>query len=128
LRTHLQPKIWQDDIELWDASQIQPGALWREERVRAVQSAGVAVVLVSAFFLACEMIARSELPLLLQRAQAQGTVILILHVSPCNITGSGLEKFYPLNSPDRPLARLERCDRDLIMTRAVDVICQRLSL
>lgn len=128
LRTHLQPKIRQGVIDLWDADQILPGALWREERTRAVQSAGVAVVLVSADLMASELIARDELPQLLFRAMTQGTIILLLHVSPCNFEGSGLERFHPVNSPDKPLAKLERSDRDRVLAQAAHAICQRLGL
>jgi len=128
LRIHLQPKIREGAIGLWDAGQILPGAAWEEERSRAVQSAGVAVVLVSAELMACDLIAGRELPQLLYRAMAQGTIILLLHVSPCNFEGSGLERFHPVNSPDRPLAKLERSDRDRILAEAARAICQRLGL
>jgi len=128
LRTHLQPKIRQGVIDLWDASQIQPGTLWQNERAQAIQSCAVAVVLVSADLMACDSIACDELPQLLYRAMTQGTVILLLHVSPCDIMNSGLERFHPLNSPEKPLAKMERSDREKVLTQATHIICQRLGI
>jgi hypothetical protein len=128
LRTHLQPKIRQGAIDLWDAHHIQPGALWQEERTQAVHSAGVAVLLISAELMASELIARDELPQLLYRAMAQRTVVLRLHISPCNFEGTGLERFHPVNSPDKPLAKLERSDRDKVLAYTAQIIYQRLGL
>jgi hypothetical protein len=128
LRIHLQPKIWQGQIDLWNPDHIQPGTKWQEERTRAIQSAAIAVVLVSADLMASDFIARYELPQILYRAMAQGTVILLLHVNPCNINGSGLEKFQPINSPDKPLAQLGPTDRDKILVRTASIICHQLRL
>lgn len=128
LRTHLQPKIRQGMIDLWDASHIQPGALWQKEREQATQSAAVAVVLVSADLMACDFIANNEIPHLLHRAMTQGTVVLLLHINSCDITGSGLERFHPLNLPDRPLAKLSCSDREQVLTKTVHIICQRLGI
>ncbi|HEY0755489.1 MAG TPA: TIR domain-containing protein, partial [Ktedonobacteraceae bacterium] len=128
LRTHLQPNIRQGHIDLWDPDQIQPGAIWQEERIQAVQSAAVAVVLVSADLMASDFITRYELPQILFRAMTHGTVILLIHVSPCNIDGSGLERFHPINTPNKPLAQLGPSERDKILTQTVCIICQRLGL
>ncbi len=128
LHTHLQPKVWQGAIKLWDIGDIQPGDNWQKKRSQAVQSAGVAVLLISADFMAHDLIAHHELPQMLLRAQTQGTVILLLHVSPCDLTGSGLEKFYPLNPPNKPLAKLTRANREEILKQTVLAICQRLGL
>ena len=68
------------------------------------------------------------LPLLLNRAMAQGTVILSIHVSPCDFKGSGLEKFYPINPPDKPLTKLGRSGREEVWALATHAICQRLGL
>ncbi len=128
LRTHLRSKIREDAIDLWDASQIQPGALWQDERAQATQSATVVLVLVSANLIACDSIMCDELPQLLRRAKTQGTVILVLHVRPCNFASSGLGRFQALNSPEKPLAKLGTSDRDMVLTRVTHIICQRLGV
>ena len=126
LRTHLQPQIREERIQLWDASEIRPGALWQRERAQALRSVTVAIVLVSADLMACDAIACNELPQLLNRAMTQGTTILLLHVSPCDITNSGLERFQPLNPSEKPLAKMGRADRDKIMAETTRIICQQL--
>ncbi|HLZ63962.1 MAG TPA: hypothetical protein VKR06_44095, partial [Ktedonosporobacter sp.] len=127
LRTHLQAVIRAEEIVLWDASRIQPGALWQKERAQAIASVDVAVILVSADFLACDNMSCKELPQLLHRASTQHMLILCLHVSPCDFEGHGLENFQPLNSPDKPLAKLKRADREQVLTQAARIIRQQLA-
>lgn len=128
LRKHLQPKIWRGQIDLWDSEQIPPGSLWQEERAYAIQSADVVVILVSADLLASDLIARDELPQILLRSKLCGTLILLLYTSPCDISGSGLEEFYPVNLPDKPLAKLEPVDRERLLVQTVSAICRHLKL
>lgn len=128
LRIHLQPDIRNDMIDLWDPEHISPGTIWQKERLQAVQSAAVAVVLLSADFLACDFIAQDELPQLLSRARTQGTMILLIHVSPCDIKGSGLEWFQAVNSPEKPLAQLNRPGRDSVLSRTATIIRQKVGL
>ncbi|HEU5379443.1 MAG TPA: toll/interleukin-1 receptor domain-containing protein [Ktedonobacteraceae bacterium] len=128
LRTHLQPEIRDDAIDLWDPDHIAPGTFWQEDRLQAVQSAAVAILLVSADFLACDFIARYELQPLLFRAQCQRTVVLILHVKTCDIERTGLERFQAVNSSSKPLADLGTSERDKVFTRTKTIIRQRLGL
>lgn len=124
LRTYLQPKVRQGQIKLWTPDQILPGSLWQEERARAIQSVSIAIVLISAELMDHDF-AYDELPQLLSRAKAQGTIILRLYVCTCDIAGSGLEQFQPLNSPDRPLALQRRGDRAKTLNHVVSIICQK---
>ncbi len=70
-------------INLWDASRIRPG----EERVRrieeAIDAACVAVLLVSADFLASEAIRDEQLPHLLERQREAGLCVVPVIVRPC---------------------------------------------
>jgi hypothetical protein len=128
LRTHLWPKMREGAIRLWDASQVMPGALKDEERARAIQSARVAVMLISSDFMAYDFMVQRELPKILYRAQMKGTVVLCLHVSPCNFQGYGLEKFYPLNQADKPYTRMNRADREQLLAYTTHIICLRLGI
>jgi hypothetical protein len=67
LRTHLQPAIRQRRIDLWDSERLVPGTLWQCERERAVQSVSVAVLFLSADFLASDFLVQYELPRLFSR-------------------------------------------------------------
>src|SRR4051812_35651561 len=61
LRTHLKPAVRDGDIDLWDDSRIRAGDLWKGEIDRALDTLAVAVLLVSADFLASDFIHEHEL-------------------------------------------------------------------
>lgn len=86
----------------------------------------MAVLLISAGFLNNERVACQELPQILHRTQTHNTLILRLQVSPCDLTGTGLEQFYPINTQDRSLAKLGRAAREEILTQTAQSIRQRL--
>jgi hypothetical protein len=129
LRKHLRSNVRRGKLWVFDASQILPGALWQKERMQAIQSATIVVLLISAGFTACDLITGDELPLLLHNAEEQGTRILLLHVSQCDLTGTGLEKFVPLNDPKKKsLAMLKPAGRAEILMQSTQIICQYLGI
>ncbi len=76
LQVHLKDLERKGIIDLWSDTKIIPGTNWREEIKRAIESATIGVLLVSADFLASQFIAEDELPPLLKVARTRGTVIL----------------------------------------------------
>jgi hypothetical protein len=62
LKTHLRPLVRGGTLELWEDTQLKPGTRWREEIEQALGRASVAVLLISADFLASDFIAGIELP------------------------------------------------------------------
>lgn len=124
LCTHLQPKIRRGYINLWDASQIRLGVSLQEERAQAIASADVAVVLASADLIASDSFACEDLPQLLHRARSKKMHILLIHISACDLEGSGLENFRAINPPTNPLARLGNPEREEIWKSTKQVICQ----
>src|SRR5713226_2704155 len=101
LRVHLA--FFERDrlLDIWDDMKILPGSLWHEEINEALLCAKVAILLVSADFLASRFIAEIELPSLLAAAQLDGAVILPVILSPCRFTDSELSQFQAINSPSK---------------------------
>ena len=60
-------------------------------------------MLVSTHFMASEFISDYELPQILERAGAGGTIVIPLIVDYCLFAGSGLDEYQSINSPDNPL-------------------------
>ena len=83
LRTILYPLKLYHKIDIWDDTQIPPGSRWREEIEQALERTRVALLLVSADFLASDFVTQVELPKLFA-AEKQGRVrIFWLPLAPC---------------------------------------------
>lgn len=123
LRVHLRPLERSGLIDLWDDTRLKPGVDWRLEISAAIASAKVAVLLVSADFLASDFIAGNELPPLLDAAREEGALILPVVVSPCRFTEtSELGAFQAANDPVRPLAALPVAERERLWVRVANAI------
>src|SRR5215217_5254600 len=113
LQTMMKPLGLNGTIMVWDDTMITPGRRWREEIEKALASARVAVLLVSADFLASDFVATNELPPLLQAAEAHGTRILPLILDHCRFEKTeGLSRFQAVNPPSKPLSTLDRSRRE----------------
>jgi hypothetical protein len=115
LRVHLRPLEREYEIEVWDDTKIKPGSMWKKEIEQAIQSAKVAVLLISADFLASDFIAGDELPPLLKVAQERGAIILPVIVSYSRFLRTrGLAEFQSVNDPSRPLDSLPKSEQEKV--------------
>jgi hypothetical protein len=123
LKIHLRPLEREGDVEYWDDTKIRPGALWRDEIKSAIARTRVAVLLVSADFLASEFISANELPPLLEAAAAEGAVILPVLVSPSRFKKTlSLSRFQPVNLPSEPLIGMSRAESEATLVKVTDAI------
>jgi Putative peptidoglycan binding domain/TIR domain len=125
LQVHIAPLERRGIAVRWDDTKIAPGRKWRVEIADAIRSAKVAVLLISAYFMASEFIAENELPPLLEAAEHEGTVILPVIISPC-VLGS-LAEFQAVNPPSKPLVDLSRGDRDRVWVKLMEAITAALN-
>lgn len=104
LKVHLRPLVREGDVDLWDDSRIQSGSNWRDEIQQAIDKATVAVLLVSADFLASDFVYENELPPLLEKAKNDGAKIIPIIVSPCRfIETKNISQFQAINDASQPL-------------------------
>lgn len=122
LQVHLKDLERKGMIDLWSDTKIVPGANWREEITRAIETASVGVLLVSADFLASQFIAEDELPPLLKAAETRGTVILSVILSPCGFDFSPLSQFQAANDPSKPLTKMNSHQKEELWNEVAKII------
>ena len=104
-------------VDYWDATKIQTGANWQKEVERAIEVTRIAVLLVSAEFLASDFIAKNELPPLLAEAQKGGAIILPVILSACVYEDTELARFQAFNSPSKPLLGMSKHQQQVLWTK-----------
>jgi hypothetical protein len=118
LQVHLKPLEREGIIDRWDDTRITAGQKWKTEIQKALDQARVAVLLISADFLASDFIADDELPPLLSAATNEGLVVLSIILSPSRFARTpSLSQFQAVNDPDRPLLNLERGQQEDIWVK-----------
>jgi hypothetical protein len=118
LQVHLKPLEREGVIDRWDDTRITAGQKWKSEIQKALDQARVAVLLISADFLASDFIADDELPRLLSAAANEGLVVLPIILSPNRFARTpSLSQFQAVNGVDRPLLNLERGQQEDIWVK-----------
>lgn len=115
LLVHLKPLENAGLIDPWVDTKLRAGDRWKHEIELALKSASVAIVLISADFLASDFVVKNELPPILAQAERGGTRIIPLIVKPCRFARDpNLSRFQSHNSPDKPLSGLPDFEREKI--------------
>jgi hypothetical protein len=96
-------------LDVWSDQQIKPGAHRANEIQTALSKAKVAVLLVSASYLASsDELLDNQLQPLLAEAERGGVVILWIPVDSSNVEYTDINQYEPLWNPSRPLAILSK--------------------
>jgi hypothetical protein len=123
LQVFLKPLERQGVVERWDDARLRTGERWHDEIKKALASAQVAVMLVSADFLASDFIANEELPPLLAAEQARRLVVMPVIVSPCRFAKTpSLAQFQAVNPGLKSLVEMNKGEQDALLTRLTDDI------
>lgn len=126
LQEHLKPHVRAGTIPLWVDTHLKPGDDWEAEIKRALESAQVAILLVSFSFLASDFVVEEELPKLLAVAEGRGAHILPVILTPCSFRRTKLSRFQAVNNPARPLSGLSQHEQDVIWEQVVDAVLDTL--
>jgi hypothetical protein len=118
VQRHFKP--FKEQIDFWDDSKILPGQKWKEEIRKAIEVSKVAILLVSTDFFGSEFISSNELPPLLESAEKEGAVILIVILKPCLFEEfEELNQFQAMNPPNRPVSRMDENEREELYVNLV---------
>jgi O-acetyl-ADP-ribose deacetylase (regulator of RNase III) len=122
LQTMLKPLVRTSGITIWDDGAIRAGTNYRDEIAAALESARVAILLVSPNFLASDFIAERELPPLLAAARRDELTVICVHLSASLYTDTELETYQAANNPQRPLDMLSPAEQNQQLVS----ICQQI--
>jgi hypothetical protein len=129
LLIHLKPLENDGLIDPWADTRLRAGDRWKKEIENALSQAAVAILLISADFLASEFIVDNELPPILRNAADKGTRIIPLILKPCRFARDKyLRDFQAVNDPERALILLSEGDRETLydaVTAEVEMSLQR---
>lgn len=113
LKIHLKPLERKGLIDLWSDRSILSGDKWQDEIEKALERAAIALLLVSADFMASDFIVNNELQPLLKAAESKGTIIIPIVVKPCRfLRETTVSQFQAANDPSRPLCKLSEFEQE----------------
>ncbi len=123
LKIHLRPFEKRGLIDLWSDTKIKTGEKWKEKIEKALEKSAIAILMISADFLASDFIIDNELPPLLKSAEQKGKLILPVILKPCRFTrDENLSKFQSINDPKIPLSKMDENGKEEIFVQIADYI------
>lgn len=115
LHVHLRPLERTAGIIRWDDTLLVSGNDWRSRIRDAISAAKVAILLISADFLASEFVQTEELPPLLASAASANATILPVIIGPSRFEQfEALARFQAVNNPSRPVISMNRSQQEQV--------------
>ncbi len=125
LLLHLAP-FEQLNRNIWTDQEIKPGAKWQEEIQDHLDTAQVAVLLVSPSYLNSPYIKSEELPKMLAAAESEGLVIFWIPVIASGVKETKIAQFQAAHDPKRPLQSLDSPHRAEAWVRIAEKLSEAL--
>ena len=123
LMVHLRPIERRGLVDIWADDRLAAGDKWRDEIRKALGRSSVAILLISADFLASDFIAEYELPRLLRKAEGQGTRIIQVILKPCRFSRDrDLARFHAVNDPMRPLVTMSVGEQEAVYDQIAHIV------
>jgi pimeloyl-ACP methyl ester carboxylesterase len=107
-RTMMAPLVKHNELEVWDDTRIEPGEKWDSEIRKALATCRVAVLLVSAEFLASDYVNNHELPALFLAADAHDIDLFWVLLSPALYEQTRLVDYPAAHDLRSPMESLEK--------------------
>jgi len=120
LRMFLRPLEDQGLLRVWDDREIQAGALWMDDIRHSLETARVAVFLITQNFLNSEFIRDKEMPALLSSAKNRGCLVFWIAVSSSTVGDSEIAQFQAANDPSSPLDTLPEAKQNEVFKKIYD--------
>ncbi|GIE92741.1 HEAT repeat domain-containing protein [Paractinoplanes rishiriensis] len=118
LLRHMTPLESRGLLDVWVDTKLNPGDRWRDEIESALDRAQVAILVVSASFLASKFITEVELPRLLAASRSDGCRVWPLIAGHSVIAEiPELAGFQAFNKPSEPLTSLSEDERERVLSR-----------
>lgn len=127
LHKMLAPALRNNALALWSDAKIDPGNDWRRKIGSAIESASVAVLLVSTNFLASDFIMTKELPLLIKAAEHNHLKLTWILLDHCLHEEQSFSPFQALHDIFKPLAYLRAPNRDRTLKEIADRLLKLLA-
>lgn len=125
LRKHLKPPERTGIIKVLADNNIQPGEKWQDLIESYVDSADVAILMVSVNYLESDFIYEKELMPLIEDSENRGLRLIPIIIDYCSFTGDEkLKKLQFINDPNTPLCELDVNKHDKVYSKVVKSIIQ----
>jgi tetratricopeptide (TPR) repeat protein len=127
LRPHLKVLEQAGRIVIWDDRDIDAGAQWYNHIMAAMETAAVAVCLISADYLASDFCTKEEIPYLLERRERDGMLLLPVLLRPCPWkVARWLEKTQMIPRDGKSITKDFRDNEDEVFALVAETIFDKL--
>ncbi len=122
---HLRPLFRDELIDIWSDKRIKPGQIWNKEIEKALEEAKIAILLVTADFLASDYVSEKELPLLIKASADEGVTIVPIFIKPANLNKfENITRYQGVNTPSITILDMAENDQEKTFVKLSEAVEQ----